>query len=65
MDGLRHEWNAYVAKRYASPIAYCAAKAKLGGEAVVCHLKVVPPADVAVPFHPAVARSPGSPRTER
>ena len=27
-DGLRR--NAYVAKRYASPIAYCAAKAKLG-----------------------------------
>ena len=56
VTGLRHEWNAYVAERYASQIAVCAAKAKLDNEAVTCRLNVVPPADVAVP--PAIAWPP-------
>ena len=63
MDGLRHHWNAYVADRYASPIAFCAAKAELDGEAVVCRLNVVPPTGVAVP--PAIAWPPEGSRTER
>ena len=46
MDDLRHEWNGYVANRYGAPIAVCAAKAKLDGEAVVCRLNVVPPANM-------------------
>ena len=63
MDGLRHEWNAYVANRYAAPIAVCAAKAKLDGEAVVCRLNVVSPADISVP--PAIAWPPEGSRAER
>ena len=63
MDGLRHKWNAYVAERYASPLAFCAARAKLDGEAVVCRLNVVPPTNVAVPS--ATAWPPEGFRTER
>ena len=63
MDGLRHHWNAYVADRYASPIAFCAAKAELDGEAVICRLNVVPPTGVAVP--PAIAWPPEGSRAER
>lgn len=57
---LRREWNAYVAERYASLIAVCAAKANLDNDTVSCRLEIDPP-PVTVPFYPGgtIARPPG------
>ena len=57
---LRREWNAYVAERYASLIAVCAAKANLDNDTVGCRLEIDPP-PVTVPFYPGgtIARPSG------
>ena len=50
----RHEWNEFVAERYAPTLAACASKARLHDQTIRCQLHVDPARELTVPFYPDV-----------
>ena len=50
----RHEWNQFVAERYARTIAACASEARADNVIIGCRLRIHPTLDVTIPFYPGV-----------
>ena len=49
-----HEWNRFVAERYAPTLAACASRARQHDEAIRCQMRVDPAWDMTIPLHPDV-----------
>ena len=49
-----HEWNEFVAERYAPTIAACASEARTDNVIIGCRLRIHPRLDVTIPLYPGV-----------
>ena len=60
-DDPHHEWNRFVAERYAPTLAACASRARQYDEAVRCQMRVDPLRELTIPLYPDVSLSEVSP----